>query len=66
MKASNMRKMSEAELVKEILELQRELFKLRMQKSTGQLNRSHLVRAARKNLARVKTILNEKSAMGEK
>ena len=36
-------------------------FKLRMQLSTGQLNESHLVKLARKNIARIKTAMNEKA-----
>jgi large subunit ribosomal protein L29 len=36
-------------------------FKLRMQHSTGQLNESHLVKDVRRNIARIKTVLNQKA-----
>ena len=45
----------------ELLKLRREQFNLRMQKATGQLARSDQFRQVRKNIARVKTILNEKA-----
>mgnify|MGYP000722179719 CR=1 FL=1 len=46
---------------KELLDLTREKFNLRMQQGTGQLTTPHLIKAARRNIARVKTILNEKA-----
>lgn len=42
------------------LELLREQFNLRMQKGTGQLTKNHLFKIARRNLARIETILNQK------
>ncbi|MFT7559927.1 MAG: large subunit ribosomal protein L29 [Flavobacteriales bacterium] len=39
-------------------------FKLRMQKSTGQLNQTHLMKQVRRDIARIKTVLTQKS--GEK
>ena len=36
-------------------------FKLRMQLSTGQLNESHLVKATRRNIARIKTAMAQKA-----
>jgi large subunit ribosomal protein L29 len=36
-------------------------FRLRMQKATGQLNQSHKIGATRKNIARIKTVLNQKA-----
>lgn len=41
-------------------ELENQLFKLRMQKSTGQLTNTSLMRLARKELARVKTFQTQK------
>ena len=64
MKMSDFKNMSISELQKELLQLQRELFNLRMQKATGQLTRFHLIQIARKNIARIKTVLREK-AMGD-
>ena len=36
-------------------------FKLRMQKATGQLGQSHKIGANRKNIARIKTVMNQKA-----
>ena len=55
------RKKSPAELTEELLALRREQFNLRMQASMGQMNQSHLTRDARKKVARVQTLLNQKS-----
>ena len=62
MKASELRDKSVEELKQELLNLTREKFNLRMQKGTGQLARPHQLKAVRRNIARVKTILNEKQA----
>ena len=61
MKASEMRDKSVDELNKELMALLEEQFKLRMQKGTGQLARPHQMKDVRRNIARVKTILREKS-----
>ena len=61
MKASEMREKNVDELNKELMALLEEQFKLRMQKGTGQLARPHQMKDVRRNIARVKTILNEKS-----
>ena len=39
----------------------REQFNLRMQKATGQLSQTHLLKQVRRDIARVKTVLNEKA-----
>ncbi len=65
MKANDLRDKSVEDLNKELLELTREKFNLRMQQGTGQLTQSHLVKTARRNIARVKTILNEKAGNAE-
>jgi len=59
MKIADMRNKSTAELKQELLELLKEQFNLRMQKATGQLNKSHLLRQVRRNIACVKTLINE-------
>jgi large subunit ribosomal protein L29 len=48
-------------LQKELNELLQELFKLRMQKGVGQATRPHLFKNAKRQVARIKTILNEKA-----
>jgi len=62
MKASELRGKSPEELDKELLELRQEQFKLRMQKATGQLGQTHLLRQTQRDIARVKTVLGEKKA----
>lgn len=62
MNASELRQKSEAELKQELLSLLREQFNLRMQQASGQLPKGHLIRDARRNIARIKTVLNEKKA----
>lgn len=65
MKANDLREKSVDELNKELLALAREKFNLRMQQGTGQLTQPHQIKAARRNIARVKTILNEKAGKAE-
>jgi large subunit ribosomal protein L29 len=57
MKASQMRDMSREDLVLEEAALREQLFKLRFQTATGQLESASHVRAVRKDIARVKTVL---------
>jgi large subunit ribosomal protein L29 len=59
MEASELRKKSVEELNEELLALRREQFNLRMQKATGELNQHHEHRRVKKDIARVKTVLNE-------
>ncbi|MFM2475966.1 MULTISPECIES: 50S ribosomal protein L29 [unclassified Celerinatantimonas] len=61
MKASELKDKSVEELNAELLSLLREQFNLRMQASTGQLAQTHLLKNVRRNIARVKTILNQKA-----
>lgn len=61
MSASELRQKSPAELEGVLLELRKEQFNLRMQQGTGQLSRPSEMRRVRKEIARVKTLLNEKS-----
>jgi len=60
MNAAELRNKSVDELSKELLEQLEAQFKLRLQKNTGQLNQSHLLKQARRDIARVKTLLHEK------
>ena len=65
MKAKEMRSKSADELNIELLSLSREKFNLRMQNGSGQLARPHQLKAVRRNIARIKTILNEKAGESE-
>ncbi len=60
MKISELRQKSEAELKVEIKELQKAHFGLRMQKSAQKLGNTQAISLARRQVARVKTILSEK------
>ena len=61
MKASEMREKSVEDLSKDLLSLREEQFKLRMQKSTGQLTQTHLLKQNQRDISRVKTILTQKA-----
>ena len=61
MKAAELREKSVDEPNGELLKLLEEQFKLRIQKSTGQLAQTHLLTQARKDIARVKTVLRQKA-----
>ena len=61
MSASDMRSKSEQELQDELLELRREQFNLRMQQASGELNRHTEHGRVRREIARIKTVLQEKA-----
>jgi len=60
MKASELRDKTSSELNSMLLDLRKEQFSLRMQHGTGQLGTPHEMRRVRKDIARVKTVLNQK------
>ena len=60
MKANELKDKSVEELNAELLNLLREQFNLRMQLSTGQLEKPHSIKQVRRDIARVKTVLNQK------
>ena len=64
MKASDIRQLSTKELQEKASGLEEELFNLRFQAKMGQLSNALRLRIVRKDVARVKTVLNEKR--GEK
>jgi large subunit ribosomal protein L29 len=64
MKVGEIRELTIDELQGRMRELDDQLFRLRVQKSMGQLEAPAKVRDVRKDLARIKTILREKSAVG--
>ncbi|MBT5578253.1 MAG: 50S ribosomal protein L29 [Porticoccaceae bacterium] len=61
MKANDLREKSVDELKAALVEEQKAQFKMRMQQATGQLNESHKVKQARRNIARIKTVINQKA-----
>lgn len=60
MKARELRDLSEAELRQKVQDFTAELFNLKFQHATGQLENTERLPQVRKDLARVKTILREK------
>jgi large subunit ribosomal protein L29 len=60
MKATEIREKSVEELGQELDALHKEQFNLRMQNATGQLTRSSELKRVRRDIARIKTVLNEK------
>ena len=62
MKAGELREKTPDQLLEELASLKKESFNLRFQQATGQLENTSGIRAARRNAAKVKTILNEKAA----
>ena len=60
MDLKNMREMTEAELEAELRKMKAELFNLRFQHVTGQLENPIKLRDTQKNIARVLTIIREK------
>ncbi|MEQ1558207.1 MAG: 50S ribosomal protein L29 [Methyloglobulus sp.] len=61
MKANELRKKTKDELTTMLVDLSREKFNLRMQKGTGQLAKPDQVKKVRRDIARVNTLMNEKS-----
>ena len=62
MKTSELRAKNDADLQKELLELRKAQFGLRMQVATQQLTNTSQVGKVRKDIARIKTIQREKAA----
>lgn len=61
MKASDLRAKSADELKQALADEQKKQFKLRMQLATGQLSETHLSKQIRRDIARIKTVLNQKA-----
>ena len=60
MELKKMRDMTEVELNTELSKMKKELFNLRFQHATGQLENPVQMRELKRNIARVKTIIREK------
>lgn len=59
--AADIREMSADELQEQLIKLRKEQFGLRMQRASGQLGQSHLLQIARRDIARVKTVMTERA-----
>lgn len=60
MKLEKMRELNDAELNIELMKMKKELFNLRFQHVTGQLENPMKMKDVKKNIARVKTVMREK------
>ncbi|MYE24526.1 MAG: 50S ribosomal protein L29 [Gammaproteobacteria bacterium] len=65
MTASELREKTLPELKEELVRLRREQFNLRMQRASEQLPQTHLLREARRDIARVNTVMQEKALAAE-
>jgi large subunit ribosomal protein L29 len=65
-KAEDIRAMTVDQLDDEVLKLKKEQFNLRFQRATGQLENTSRVRAVRRDIARIKTIAQQKRAAQRK
>ncbi|MCH5271106.1 MAG: 50S ribosomal protein L29 [Lachnospiraceae bacterium] len=52
---------SEAELAKELVDAKKELFNLRFQNATNQLDNTARIKEVRRNIARIQTVITEKA-----
>ncbi len=62
MKAKELRELTNVELEGKLADLKDELFNLRFQKATGQLDNTARIRDVKKDYARIMTIMHERSA----
>ena len=62
MKIQDVRGFTPDQLTDNLLQLKREQFNLRFQQATGQMDKSHRVNEVRKDIARIKTVMRQKSA----
>jgi len=62
MTIDEIRGMTADQLQEQLLNLKKEQFNLRFQVATGQLEKSHRVNEVRKDIARIKTVLRNKTA----
>lgn len=60
MKSEDVRSKSDDELTQNLLDLRKEAFNLRFQRVSGQLENTARVRVVRRNIGRIKTVLNER------
>ena len=63
MKAKELKNLSVEELTKKLEELKKDLFMLRMQHATNQLDNPMQLASVKKDIARVKTIIREKTSI---
>ena len=62
MTPKEIRDLSADEITTKLREIRTELLQLRLKKQTGQVEKPHMIRVLRKDIARLETILNQKKA----
>lgn len=62
MKAQELKEKTAEQLQEQLVALKKEAFNLRFQQATGQLESTARMRTVRRDVARVKTVLNQKAA----
>lgn len=62
MKTAEIKELTAKELVTRKRELREEIFSLRIQQQSGQLEKPHMLRTLRRNVARLETVLSQKTA----
>jgi large subunit ribosomal protein L29 len=65
MEATEIRNLTTEELTKKIEEFKEELFNLRFEQATGNLEKPSRIRELRKTIARIKTVIRERELKGE-
>lgn len=58
---ADLKNKSEADLAKELVDAKKELFNLRFQNATNQLDNTARIKEVRKNIARIQTVITEKA-----
>ncbi len=66
MRASELRMMGESEVLAKAEELKKNLFNLKIQAATGQLDNTALLKQTKRDLARVLTVIRERNLKGKK
>ncbi|MFZ9746495.1 MAG: 50S ribosomal protein L29 [Opitutaceae bacterium] len=66
MTSKEIRELAPAEISTKLREIRGQLLQLRLRKQTGQVEKTHELRALRKDIARLETILNQKKAQAPK
>ena len=61
----DLNKKSDAELAKDLVDAKKELFNLRFQNATNQLDNTARIKEVRKNIARIQTVISEKNSVAE-
>lgn len=62
---NELRNMTNEQLEEKLLELRKTQFNLRLKKANGMLDKPHVVKSARKSIARIKTIMTERAGVSD-